>query len=204
MRRVCAIKSQVLRTQLTWDDGMGLRDTKPEVYEEVIKKRLLNTNFRPQVSSEDPEKPRNSFRLIPRSEGLVSLATAKTLAILMLLSKRFLQIISDRIVATPGRLKAFSGLDPQRIYVENVRALLGTTTWIARQICETAVRQGLFVKRIQILCPDGAAAATVDDEEELPAEVQCCREIDGESEPFTEPTARLDRLLFYQPVRPAA
>jgi len=98
----------------------------------------------------------------------------------------------------------FSALDTQHIYVENVRALLGTNTWIARQICETAVRQGLFAKRIQILCPDGVVAVTVDDEGAVPPEVQCWREIDGELEPVTEPTERLDRLVFYQLVGPAA
>ena len=122
----------------------------------------------------------------------------------MLSSKRFLKIISDRLVATPARLKVFSALDTQRIYVENVRALLGTSTWIARQICETAVRQGLFVKRIQVLCPDGAVALTVDDEKAVPEEVQCWREVDGELEPVAERTERLDRLEFYQLVRPAA
>jgi len=122
----------------------------------------------------------------------------------MLLSNRFFKIISDRLVATPARLKAFSALDTQHIYVENVRALLGTNTWIARQICETAVRQGLFVKRIQVLCPDGAVAVTVTDEKVVPDEVQCWREIDGELEPFAERTERLDRLEFYQLVRTAA
>ena len=115
----------------------------------------------------------------------------------MLSSKRFLQIISDRLIATPARLKVFSALDTQHIYVENVRALLGTSTWIARQICETAVRQGLFVKRIQILCPDGAAALTVDDDKAIPEEVQCWREVDGELEPVLERTERLDRYFFF-------
>jgi hypothetical protein len=122
----------------------------------------------------------------------------------MLSSKRFFKIISDHLIATPARLRVFSALDTQHIYVENVRALLGTNTWIARQICETAVRQGLFVKRIQVLCPDGTVALTVDDEKAVPEEVQCWREVDGEVEPVAERSERLDRLEFYQLVRPAA
>ena len=122
----------------------------------------------------------------------------------MLSSKRFFRIISDHLVATPARLKVLSALDTQRIYVENVRAFLGTSTWIARQICETAVRQGLFVKRVQILCPDGAVALTVDDEKAVTDEVQCWREVDGELEPVSERTERLDRLEFYQLVRSTA
>jgi hypothetical protein len=122
----------------------------------------------------------------------------------MLSLKRFSKIISDHLVATPARLKVFSALDTQHIYVENVRALLGVSTWIARQICETAVRQGLFVKRIQILCPDGAVALTVANEQAVPDEVECWREVDGELEPVAERTERLDRLEFYQLVGPHA
>jgi hypothetical protein len=122
----------------------------------------------------------------------------------MLSLKQFSKIISAHLVATPARLKVFSALDTQHIYVENVRALLGTSNWIARQICETAVRQGLFVKRIQVLCPDGAVALTVDDEQAVPEEVQCWQEVDGELEPVAERTERLDRLEFYQLVRHTA
>ncbi len=109
-----------------------------------------------------------------------------------------MQIISDRFLATPARLRAFSSLRPQRIYVENVRSLLGTNSWIAKQICETAVRQGIFIKRVQVLCPDGSVAITVDDVEDIPATVNCRKEVDGETEDTIEPTDRLDRLEFYQ------
>jgi len=47
------------------DDGMGLRDTKPEAYEEIVKKPLLNTNFRPQSDPEDPEKAQKIFQANP-------------------------------------------------------------------------------------------------------------------------------------------
>jgi hypothetical protein len=47
------------------DDGMGLRDTKPEAYEEIVKKPLLNTNFRPQPDPEDPEKTQKIFQANP-------------------------------------------------------------------------------------------------------------------------------------------
>jgi hypothetical protein len=115
-----------------------------------------------------------------------------------------LKIISDHFITTPERMKAFSALNPQRIYVENVRALLGTNSWIAKQICETAVRQGLFVKRIQVLCPDGGVAVTVSDEGAIPPNVLCWREVDGELEETVESTDRLDKLEFYQLARAAA
>lgn len=123
---------------------------------------------------------------------------------LMPLSKRFLKIISDFFITTPERMRAFRDLSPQRIYVENVRSLLGTNSWIAKQICETAVRQGLFVKRIEVLCPDGTVAVTVGNVDDIPATVQCRNEVDGETEETVEPTDRLDRLEFYQLARASA
>jgi hypothetical protein len=47
------------------DDGKGLRDTKPEAYVEIVKKPLLNTNFRPQEDPEDPEKTQKIFQANP-------------------------------------------------------------------------------------------------------------------------------------------
>ncbi len=119
----------------------------------------------------------------------------------MRLSKRFLTVIAENVIATPRRLEALSKLDPQRIYVENVRAVLGTNSWIARTICETAVRQGIFRKRVQILCPDGSVAKTVPDRRSIPPTVRCWREVDGEVEPFVEESARLDTLEFYEYAR---
>lgn len=118
-------------------------------------------------------------------------------------SKRFLRIISEHFIATPKRLKTLSLIDPQRIYVENIRALLGTTTWVAKQICETAARQGVFVKRIQLLCPDGGAY-TVEDPAKIPDTIPCRREIDGEIEEYLESTDRLNRLEFYSLSRKSA
>jgi hypothetical protein len=119
----------------------------------------------------------------------------------MPLSKRFLKIISDHFVATPTRLKAFAALNPQRFYVENVRAILGTNTWIAKKICETAVRQGLFIKQIQVLCPDGGVAITVESEDAIPARVRCYREQDGELEEVMESTDHLKKMECYTLVR---
>jgi hypothetical protein len=122
----------------------------------------------------------------------------------MQLSKRFLKVIADRFVVTPQRLAALSKIDPRRIYVENIRALLGSTSWMAKLICDTAVRQGIFAKKIQILCPDGTASAPLDDGDSLPIEVRCWREVDGEMEEIWERTDHLDKIEFYELVRGTA
>jgi hypothetical protein len=122
----------------------------------------------------------------------------------MQLSKRFLQIIGNHFVATPRRIQALSGIDPRRIYVENIRAVLGSSSWVAKLICETAVRQGVFVKKIQILCPDGAVATTIPVGDPVPPTVKCWRDVEGEAETYTESTDRLDKIEFYEFVRGVA
>lgn len=122
----------------------------------------------------------------------------------MRLSKRFLKIISDHFVATPKRMRALSEIDPQRIYLENIRVVLGSSSWVARLICETAVRQGIFVRRIQLVCPDGGVALTVPTEDAIPPMVKCRKEVDGALEESLESSDLLDRIEFYQFVRGAA
>jgi hypothetical protein len=121
----------------------------------------------------------------------------------MQLSKRFLKVIADRFIVTPRRMKALSEIEPDRIYVENIRAVLGGTSWMAKLICETAVRQGIFAKKIQILCPEGGAT-TIDYGEEIPPTIPCQKDIDGTLERINEPTNRLDKLEFYEYIRGTA
>lgn len=122
----------------------------------------------------------------------------------MRLSKRFLKLIADHILVTPRRLEALSRIDPQHIYVENIRVLLGGSSWVAKLICETAVRQGIFAKRVQVLCPDGAVAETLNAGQPIPETVRCWKEIDGEAEAVRERTDRLDKIEYYAFVKGAA
>lgn len=105
----------------------------------------------------------------------------------------------------PGRQQRFdlaelSKLDPSRFYVENVRALLNTSTEAAREICEAAVRRGTFVRGIDILCPDGSVAASADTEDGLPPAVDCVVEdLDsGFARVVAMPSANLARDVYYR------
>jgi hypothetical protein len=105
--------------------------------------------------------------------------------------------------ALPGGLlsekeaKALAALNPQKIYIENVRSLLGVSHDSAVKICETAVRQGVFMRGIEVLCPDGAVAASAESESKLPSKVHCWVERDGEPEEEEFSTAELRRVVFY-------
>jgi hypothetical protein len=96
------------------------------------------------------------------------------------------------------RLHQIAKLDPRKIYVENVRSVLGVPTPVARQFCETAVRQGLFTKRVEVMCPDGSSAASAATERDLPAVVRCWDQSNGEYEEQEFRTESLPKTIFYQ------
>jgi len=91
-----------------------------------------------------------------------------------------------------------SELKPDKFYVENVRSLLATSTWQAQQICETGVRQRVFDKGVEVLCPDGAVGAEAMDESSLPETIQCFEERDGHWEAEDLPTETLRKNTFYR------
>jgi len=116
-------------------------------------------------------------------------------------SNRFLRAIAEHTILTPRRLEALSRVDSQRVYVENIRSILGGPAWVAKTLCETAVRKGIFTKHIQLLCPDGAVAKTIHAGETLPTTVRCVKEIDGYFEETLEAVEHLDKLEYYSYVR---
>jgi hypothetical protein len=116
------------------------------------------------------------------------------------LLQKFLQIISKFVSLNPlrGKEHLLAKLNPDRFYVENVRALLGVSTRTAQLICDSAVRQGAFNRYIAVLCPDKNIGASAEDEAKLPEYVLCTIEQDGEYEQVVLPTNTLERISFYQ------
>jgi hypothetical protein len=97
-----------------------------------------------------------------------------------------------------GKEHLLARLNPDRFYVENVRALLGVSHRTAQRICDTAVRQGAFVQRVGVLCPDKNIGASAETESGLPEYVRCVVEQDGEYEEIELRTDALERITFYQ------
>jgi hypothetical protein len=97
-----------------------------------------------------------------------------------------------------GNLDKLAKLDPDRIYVENVRSILDVSHLAAVRLCEAAVRQGVFLKFVEVACPDGAVAASAPSEDALPETVRCYVETDGFIEQVELPTARLQKTVFYR------
>ena len=114
--------------------------------------------------------------------------------------EKFLDTIRRVLPTNPlaGKEEALAKLEPDKIYPENVRSLLGVSKEEAIRICETAVRQGLFSRAVEVLCPNGSAAASAGSEEQLPETVSCWQETDGHVEEVSFLTTALRKETFYR------
>jgi hypothetical protein len=119
---------------------------------------------------------------------------------MQLLTKLF-QVISQ-VAPVPGlsekEAKLLSALNPEKFYIENVRSIMDISYANAFQICETAVRQGLFLRGVEVKCPDGAVAASANSEAELPEIVRCWHLEGGHYEAEELPTRDLQKSTFYR------
>lgn len=102
-------------------------------------------------------------------------------------------------------IEALKKLNPRRIYVENVRSYLGTTTEVAKLVCEMAVWKGLFEKRYGVLCPNsdecGRIIASYESISDIPETITCeiCESNDRE---FEWSKSDLKVMVFYNYLRP--
>jgi hypothetical protein len=97
-----------------------------------------------------------------------------------------------------GDLDALTRLNPDKIYIENVRSVFGISSRSAERYCEAAVRQGIFSKFIEVHCPNGAVATSATSENALPETVRCWMEEDGSNEEAWIPTRELAKTAFYR------
>lgn len=93
---------------------------------------------------------------------------------------------------------ALLNLNPDRFYIENVRSLLGISHTEAIRVCETAVRQGVFKRGIEILAPDGSVVASAESEADLPRRVQFWMDEGGHHEEAEADAATLQKQSFYR------
>jgi hypothetical protein len=98
-------------------------------------------------------------------------------------------------------LQAIEGIDPGKIYVENVRSIYNVSSLKARVLCEMAVQENIFVKKIGVVCPNSDCRriiAQYDSYADIPKQISCdiC-EAEGDKECLFN-TADLDKIEFYQ------
>lgn len=116
---------------------------------------------------------------------------------------KFFDLIDRSFVGAIVRRKAelIEKTDPNRIWVENVRAFFGVPTGTARHFCEVAVREGAFVKKRALLCGNEDCRRVIlsgDPDDPLPPTIECenCRDLEREPSSFL--AADLPTMDFYQ------
>ncbi len=102
------------------------------------------------------------------------------------------------VALTREKEEALLRLNPDKIYLENVRSLFGVTSQRAFDLCEAAVRQGLFKRGIEARCPDGSVGATADSEQSLPKLVHCWTEESGHLEECDLLSDSLPKVNYYR------
>jgi hypothetical protein len=119
----------------------------------------------------------------------------------MELLKKLFQIINKAIPSpalSEEEARQLARLNPEKFYVENVRSILGVSHNSAKRICETAVRQGVFERRIEVRCPDGSVAASAESEAGLPQTVRCVHQEEQHFEEEELPVRDLEKVTFYR------
>ena len=118
-----------------------------------------------------------------------------------MLLTRFLNAISRYVPGDPfmsGSPSDIAKLDPEKIYVENVRAAMRVSTKRARLYCDTAVRQGIFERWVEVIAPDDVVAVSARTEDELPKIIHRWVERDGEFQELMLQTGELPKRTFYR------
>ena len=81
---------------------------------------------------------------------------------------RFVRRFTDR------KRAAIEAIDPQRFYVENIRAILGLPYPVTRLILDVAVREGALKRQIGLLCPhESNIVASYPSDDMIPATIPC-------------------------------
>jgi hypothetical protein len=93
-----------------------------------------------------------------------------------MLLQKFLNLIDETPIgrAVSRKEELIDQLDPERIYVENVRSFFGVPFGIAQLLCEMAVRERLFLRRYGVMCPYcDRIIVSVKSEKDIPDRLLC-------------------------------
>lgn len=95
-------------------------------------------------------------------------------------------------------------LDSQRIYVENIRAYFGVSTKVARFMCEMAVKDKLFKKKVGVCCNNiecERILKVADNKSEIEETLLCDICLSLEREEYEFNSKDLNFIEFYQLVK---
>lgn len=105
-----------------------------------------------------------------------------------------------RTPTTEERVAVLEKMMDGKLYVENVRAFFNIPIENARFLCERGVREGIFNRRVGVLCKNADCRRVLTDAESataLPGQVSCknCEDMDEAAYRFE--SKKLDEVTFY-------
>lgn len=117
--------------------------------------------------------------------------------------EKFFNIIDSsflgRIIAKKQEIIEMT--DPERIYIENIRSFFNMPYTLAKGLCELAVKEKVFKKRVGYLCPNEDCDRLLKsfdlsaNEQEILTCYQCQLK---QKENFEFPLNQLDSIVYYQ------
>ena len=92
--------------------------------------------------------------------------------------ERFFELIDKSAIGNvvKNRKELLENTDPNRIYVENIRAFFNIPNRLARWFCSLAVNEGSFEHYYVVICPNQECERVikeVTEKEEIPSHITC-------------------------------
>lgn len=94
-----------------------------------------------------------------------------------------------------------TNMNPKKIYVENIRSIFGLPRPVAKFLCEAAVKEGSFVKKYAVTCPNDDCEKLIksyDSKKEIPESIVCDNCEDFERHPYEYEKKDLSIIEYYQ------
>jgi hypothetical protein len=120
-----------------------------------------------------------------------------------MLFEKFLNLIERTPIGSiiENKLNIIEKTDPDRIYVENIRAFYNLPYVVAKTLCEQAVREKIFKKKIAIICPNDDCKRVIksyDFDETQDQTITCVQCESRENEKYQFDIKELKQEIFYQ------
>jgi hypothetical protein len=117
--------------------------------------------------------------------------------------KRLLNLIDNTKIGSliDKKLTVVEKTDPDKIYVENVREFFNLSHGVAKALCDIAVKEDIFRKKIGVICPNDNCRRIIksyDAEDKQDETITCLPcSLKGEEE-TTFNTNSMEKIIFYQ------
>lgn len=123
-----------------------------------------------------------------------------------MLSEKFWNLINRTPIGSivDKRINIMENTNPDRIYVENIRAFYNLPYPLAKTLCEVAVKEHVFRKKIAVFCPNSNCNRLIKSYnigEEQDETLTCTQCLLREEEEHSFNTKDLQKEIYYQLVR---